>query len=131
MRRSAAGLSWDRLTEQTRMILAEVGAHTGARMYNTMQELAGKKNAIGGTGNHLTDTTLRRLLAKTLEQERPPVQTVHIKLTTAQKQTRREKKGDVYNKNTREHVNWQDCKLDSEETYTGNGLINVQLGISI
>ena len=68
VRHCTAGLSWDRLTESTSMILAEVGAHTGARMYNTMQELAGTKNAIklGGTGNHLTDTTLRRLLAKTL-----------------------------------------------------------------
>ena len=54
------------------MVLAEVGAHTGARMCNTMQEFAGTKNAIklGGTGNHLTDTTPRRLLAKTLEQEK-------------------------------------------------------------
>ena len=42
-------------------------------MCNTMQELSGTKNAIklGGTGNHLSDTTLRRPLAKTLEQERP------------------------------------------------------------
>ena len=73
VRHCTAGLSWDRLTECTSMILAEVGAHTGARMYNTMQELAGTKNAIklGGTGNHLTDTTIRRLLAKTLEQEKP------------------------------------------------------------
>ena len=107
VRHSAAGLSWDRLTEHTRMILAEVGAHKGARMYNTMQDLAGTKNAIklGGPGNHLTDTTLRRLLATTLEQDRPrhlwlslrcgsyctPVQTEHNKLTTAQRQTEREK----------------------------------------
>ena len=70
VRHCAAGLSWDPLTEQTSMILAELGAHTGARMYNTMQELAGTKNAIklGGTGNHLTDTTLRQLHAKTLKQ---------------------------------------------------------------
>ena len=73
VRHSTAGLSWDRQTEQTRMILAEVGAHTGARMYNTMQELAGTQNAnkFGSTGNELTDTTPRRLLAETLEQERP------------------------------------------------------------
>ena len=73
VRHSTAGSSWDLLTEQTRMTLAEVGAHTGARMCNTMQELSGTKNAIklGGTGNHLSDTTLRRQLAKTLEQERP------------------------------------------------------------
>ena len=73
VRHSTAGLSWDRQTEQTRMILAEVGAHTGARMYNTMQELAGTKNAnkFGGTGNDLTDTTPTRLLAETLEQKRP------------------------------------------------------------
>ena len=77
-------------------------------MYTAIQELAGTKNAIklGGTVNQLTDTTLRRLLAKTLEQERPrhlwlslrcgpnctPVQTAHIKLTTAQKQAEREKR---------------------------------------
>ena len=73
VRHNTAGLSWDRLTEQTRMTLAEVGAYTGATMYNTMEELAGTTNVIklGGTGNHLTDTMLRRLLAKTREQERP------------------------------------------------------------
>ena len=73
VRHSTAGLSWDHLIVQTRMVLAEVGAHTGARTYNTMQELAGTTNAIklGSTGNHLTDTTLRRLLKKRrrLQQE--------------------------------------------------------------
>ena len=73
--------------------------HAGARW---------KKSAIklGGTGNHLSDTTLRRQLAKTLEQERPrhlwlslrcgsyctPVPTVHNKSMTSQKQTEREKR---------------------------------------
>ena len=106
VRHSTAGLSWDHLIVQTRMVLAEV--HTGAGTYKTMQELSGTKNAIklGGTGVHLTDTTLRRRLANTMEQERPrhlwlslrcisyctPVQTEHNKLTTAQKQTEREKK---------------------------------------
>ena len=108
VRHSTAGSAWDLLTEQTRMTLAEIGAHTGAKMCNKMQELSGTKNAIklGGTGNHLSDPTLRRQLAKTLEQERPrhlwfslrcgsyctPVPTVHNKSTTSQKQTEREKR---------------------------------------
>ena len=108
VRHGTAGSAWDFLTEQTRMTLAEEGAHTGARMCNTMQELSGRKNPIklGGTGNHLNDTTLRRQLAETLEQERPrhlwfslrcgsyctQVPTVHNKSTTSQKQTEREKR---------------------------------------
>ena len=67
-----AGSAWDHLSERPRLVLAEIGAHTGARMCSTMQELAGTKNAtkLGGTDSHLTDPTRRRLLAKTLEQER-------------------------------------------------------------
>ena len=66
VRHNTAGSAWDLLTEQTRMTLAEIGAHTRARMCNSMQELSGTKNAIklGSTGNHLSDTTLRRQLAK-------------------------------------------------------------------
>ena len=95
VRHTTAGSAWEFLTEQTRVTLAEVGAHTGARMCNTVQELSERENAIklGGTGNHLSDTTLRRQLAKTLEQKRPrhlwfslrcgsyctPVPTVHNK----------------------------------------------------
>ena len=95
VRHTTAGSAWEFLTEQTRVTLAEVGAHTGARMCNTVQELSERENAIklGGTGNHLSDTTLGRQLAKTLEQKRPrhlwfslrcgsyctPVPTVHNK----------------------------------------------------
>ena len=115
-------------------------------MCNTMQELSERENAIklGGTGNHLSDTTLRRQLAKTLEQKRPrhfwfslrcgsyctPVPTVHNKSTTS-KNRQNVKNEEDCNKNFKEHLNWQDYKLDSEETYTGNGLINVQLGTLI
>ena len=98
VRHNTAGSAWEFLTEQTRVTLAEVGAHTGARMCNTLQKLSERENAIklGGTGNHLSDTTLRRQLAQTLEQNRPrhlwfslrcgsfctPVPTVHNKSTT-------------------------------------------------
>ena len=118
MRHSTAGCAWEFLTEQTRVTLAEVGAHTGARMCNTMQELSERENAIklGGSGNHLSDTTLRRQLAKTLEQKRPRhlwfslrcgliLHTSTDSAQTSQKQTEREKRR--------------------------NGLINVQLGTLI
>ena len=38
---------------------------------------------------------------------------------------------DVYNRDTKELLNGHTCKLDSEETFAGNGPINVQLGILI
>ena len=41
-----AVLLGNHLTERPRLVLAEVGAHTGARMCGTMQELAGTKEAI-------------------------------------------------------------------------------------
>ena len=109
VRQCTAGLSWDRLTEQTSMILAEVGAHTGARMYNTMQQVAGTKSAmkLGGAGNHLTDTNTQTTPCQNTGTKKQrhlwlslrcgsyckPVQTEHNKLTTAQKQTEREKMG--------------------------------------
>ena len=41
------------------------------------------------------------------------------------------RRGDVHNKNTEDLSNWHECKLDSEETSTGNGRINVRRGILI
>ena len=79
VRHSTAGLSWDHLTEQRRMVLPEVGAHTGARLYNTMQELAGTTNAIklGGTGNHLTERPRHLWLSLRCGSCCTPVQTEH------------------------------------------------------
>ena len=52
-------------------------------------------------------------------------------LTNTHNDRQNEKRRDVYNKNTKEHLNWHECKFISEETYTGNGRINVQLGTLI
>ena len=73
-----------------------------------MQEIAGTKNAteLGGTGSHLIDPTCRRLLGKTLEQERPrhlwfsprcgpyctPARAVNNTRTNTHQQTEREKR---------------------------------------
>ena len=66
MTHGTAGSSWHHLTERPRLVLVEIGAHTGARMCSTVQELAGTKNAIklGGTDSQLVDPARRRLLAK-------------------------------------------------------------------
>ena len=37
--------AWDHTTKRPRLVLAETGAHSGARMCNTMEELAGKETA--------------------------------------------------------------------------------------
>ena len=62
---STAGPACEHLTKRPRLVLAEIGAHAGARMCSTVEELA------GGTGSHVVDPTCRRLLEKFLEQERP------------------------------------------------------------
>ena len=105
---STPGTACDHLTERPRLVLAERGAHTGAKMCSTMQELTRTKHAtkLGCTGSHLVNSTWRRLLSKSLEQERPrhllfslrcgshciPSRTVNNLPADAQKQTEREKK---------------------------------------
>ena len=114
-------------------------------MCSTMQELAGTKNAIklGGTDSQLIDPTRRQLPCENAgkrETKTPLVQCeMRILLHTStdgeqqsNKDTttdRTRRRGDVYNKSTKEHLNWHECKLISEDTYTGNGRINVQLEI--
>ena len=44
--------AWDHLTERPRLVLAEIGAHTGARMCSTMQELAGDEKKCHKARRH-------------------------------------------------------------------------------
>ena len=85
------------------------------------------------TGIHLIDSTSRRLLAKTLEQERPPTSLAQSKMRillhtstdgaqpsdgrTKTDRTREEET--FHNKDTKELLNWHECTWDLEETSIG------------